>query len=229
MSLPLLLSVPHAGLGVPPRLAGRCLLTPEQIARDGDEGAREIYDLGREVREFVSTDIARCVIDMNRAEDDFRADGVVKTHTCWGERVWDEPLTAEEIRWLITSWHRPYHRRLTELGRGNVVLAVDCHTMAAVGPPIGPDPGKRRPAVCLGCGDGTAPEGWMRDLVRVFTEVFGPDVRVNDPFAGGYITRSHAREMPWVQLELARVREPAYDTQRAMVLEALRRWCELNA
>jgi len=30
-----------------------------------------------------------------------------------------------------------------------VMLGIDCHTMAAKGPPIGPDPGKERPLVCL--------------------------------------------------------------------------------
>ncbi len=39
MALPILASVPHAGLQVPSEAADRCLLTPVQIAEDGDEHA----------------------------------------------------------------------------------------------------------------------------------------------------------------------------------------------
>ena len=43
MTLPLLISVPHAGLRVPPEVADRCLLTAEEVAADGDVGVAEIY------------------------------------------------------------------------------------------------------------------------------------------------------------------------------------------
>ncbi|RMF80545.1 MAG: N-formylglutamate amidohydrolase, partial [Planctomycetota bacterium] len=45
MALPLLLSVPHAGLTVPPEAAPFCILKREDVERDSDEGAREIYAL----------------------------------------------------------------------------------------------------------------------------------------------------------------------------------------
>ena len=70
MRLPLLLSVLHAGLGVPPEAEAYCALTPEQIAEDGDEGAAEIYDLHSVVTAFHTTDVARAIVDMNRSEDD---------------------------------------------------------------------------------------------------------------------------------------------------------------
>ena len=48
-----------------------------------------------------------------------------------------------------------------------------------------------------------------------------PRVTVNDPFRGGYITRSHAAEMPWVQLELSRGPFAANSEKRRRVLRAL--------
>ena len=48
-ALPILASVPHAGLRVPAEVAPRCRLTPQQIARDGDEHAAAIYDIAAEV------------------------------------------------------------------------------------------------------------------------------------------------------------------------------------
>ena len=94
MKLPILMSVPHAGLQVPPEAAPCCCLTESEIIADGDDGAAEIYDLADHVAEYVTTGIARAIVDQNRAVDDRRADGVVKTHTCWNVPVYREPLPA---------------------------------------------------------------------------------------------------------------------------------------
>ena len=37
-----------------------------------------------------------------------------------------------------------------------------------------------------------------------FQAEFGNNVSVNHPFRGGYITRTHASELPWIQLEISR-------------------------
>ena len=92
MKLPLLLSLPHAGLRVPDEVAHLCTLTEREIAEDGDEGAAAIYDLAGDVDAFVTTDVARAIVDLNRAVDDRRRDGVVKTHTCWDVPIYREPL-----------------------------------------------------------------------------------------------------------------------------------------
>ena len=206
MTLPFLLSVPHAGLTVPPEAAPYCALTHRETAEDGDEGAAEIY-LGLEplVAAFHTTDVARAIVDMNRAEDDRRRDGVVKTHTCWNVPVYRERLPESVAEGLIGRYHRPYHRRLTELAaERSARLAIDCHTMAAHGPPVGPDAGKERPWICLGNRGGTCPDAWIAALKDCFEERIGSNVTINEPFGGGYITRKHSAEMPWLQLEISR-------------------------
>lgn len=206
MTLPFLLSVPHSGLTVPPEAGPCCALTPREIAEDGDEGAAGIY-LGMKplVAALHATDIARAIVDMNRSEDDRRRDGVVKTHTCWNVPVYRTPLSDDVAGLLIERYHRPYHRRLTELAAGETArLAIDCHTMAAKGPPVGPDPGRERPWICLGYGDGTCPQDWIAALKSCFEELIGPNVTINDPFSGGHITCHHSTEMPWLQLEISR-------------------------
>lgn len=227
MRLPLLISVPHAGLKVPPEAEPFCVLTPRQVEEDGDEGAAEIYfGLKSEVVAFLSSDIARAIVDLNRAPDDRRRDGVVKTHTCWDVPVYDPFPPGDVIAGLLDRYYFPYHRRLTQLATGGARLAVDCHTMAAIGPPVSPDPGAERPWVCLSNADGTCPVEWMERLRQCFVGLFGANVRINDPFRGGYITRSHAAEMPWIQLELSRA--PFYTSagKRRVVLNALKEWAE---
>jgi hypothetical protein len=56
--------------------------------------------------------------------------------------------------------------------------------------------------------------------------VFERDVSINHPFKGGYIVRSHAKELPWIQLELSRVPFCSNEEKSAMVLEALKGWCK---
>lgn len=219
--LPVLASVPHAGLEVPEEVESLCVLSRRQIVADGDEHAAEVYDIAGDVAAFCTTHVARAVVDLNRAEDDRRPDGVVKTHTCFNEPVYRKPLDDKVIDKLLDRYHRPYHSQLRSLAGEGLRLAVDCHTMLAVGPPIGPGAGIERPHVCLGDGGGACPPRWMACLEESFREAFGPSVTVNQPFSGGYITRSHGAEMPWFQLELSRGPFLSNSEKRSRVVAAL--------
>lgn len=226
MTLPFLLSVPHAGLLIPPLVERLNLLTTEQIAEDSDEGAREIYDLKDEVTAFVTTETARAYVDLNRGEDDRGKDGVVKTHTCWDIRIYKEPLPEHTVQVLLEKYYRPYHEKLTSLARGpSVRLGIDCHTMAVVGPPTGPDPGKERPLICLSNADHTCPDTWLTSLAAELETTFQARVSINAPFRGGHIIRSHCTELPWIQIEFARTGTPASLEKRNRLLEALKAWC----
>jgi formiminoglutamase len=215
--------VPHAGLRVPPEVQGFCILTKRQIIEDGDEGAAEIYSLRDDVTSFVTTDVARAIVDLNRAEDDRRADGVVKTHTIWEVPIYREPLSDEAVENLLTEYYRPYHNQLSASAK-NAKLGVDCHTMAAVGPPVASDAGKERPLICLSNGEGTCPEYWLNRLAECLENSFHVKVSINSPFKGGHILRSHAGELPWVQLELSRAPFLSIDQKRICVLKSLTEW-----
>ena len=84
---------------------------------------------------------------------------------------------------------------------------------------------RARPNVCLSNGDGTCRADWMASLRSCFEAEFGGNVTVNDPFLGGHITRTHAAEMPWVQLELSRAPFATNAEKRDRVLAALAAWC----
>jgi N-formylglutamate deformylase len=225
VTLPLLLSVPHAGQRIPTEMRDLCILGEEDIRRDSDEGAAEIYlPLRKRVAALITTDVARAIVDMNRGETDRRRDGIIKTHTCWDVPIYRRPPSEKRIRELIRRYHRPYHLGLSHHAAGKK-LGLDCHTMAAVGPPVGPDPGQKRPRICISNADGTCPQDWIRSLAGYLAEAFGGEIALNHPFRGGYIIRSHAGELPWVQLEFSREDFLVAEEKGVRLLEALETWC----
>ncbi|MFH1882789.1 MAG: N-formylglutamate amidohydrolase [Planctomycetota bacterium] len=225
MTLPMLVSVPHEGIVIPPEVRDLCLLTPEQIREDSDEGAAEIYALQSEAAAFITTDIARAIVDLNRDESDRTADGVVKTNTSWNVPIYHQPLSKAIVETLLEKYYRPYHRRLAELCAG-VKMGLDCHTMAAFGPPTAPDSGARRPHVCLGNAHNTCTQPLFEQLVRCFAQTFGSDnVTINTPFGGGHIVRAHAAERPWAQIELSRAEFMPIHEKHAAVLQTLLAFC----
>jgi N-formylglutamate amidohydrolase len=238
MTLPILASVPHAGLAMPAEVERLADIDDADVVRDGDEQAADIYlPLRGHVAHLVTTDIARAFVDLNRPEDDLRGDGVVKTHTCWDVPVYRAFPPPDLIEKLLERYHRPYHRRLTDLAReGAVRVGIDCHTMAEAGPPVGPDPGSKRPWACVSDADGACDPVWTTTLAHCLAAAMGVEagaapgvaatVRVNDPFAGGYIVRSHMGELPWLQLEVSRGGFLTAAEKSQAVLIALEAWYE---
>ncbi len=225
MTLPIGISIPHAGLEVPAEVRNRCRLAENDIRDDGDGGAAEIYgSFKKHVAEFMTTNIARAVIDLNRSPDDFRKDGVVKTHTCWDVPVYRTYPDPETISTLLKKYYHPYHAALTGFS-GKAAVGIDCHTMAAFGPPVGPDPGEARPPACLSNADGTCPDSWLVSLGACLEQTLERKVSLNHPFRGGYIIRVHGSEMPWIQLEFSRDEYLSEKEKSVRLLAALRLWC----
>jgi formiminoglutamase len=199
----------------------------------------------------------RAVVDLNRAPDDIapaNKDGVIKSHTCYDVEVYRPGALPDEDlkKLLLDRYYFPYHRQLEGwLERDDVRMGVDCHSMAAVSPPIEADAGTPRPLICLGnLGDhegrvvppfhritcGTEMIRFMRDeFVRALqhedVDLEVPDVAtMNVPFNGGYITRQMGNKtVPFVQIEMSRVlylAEPYFD-DRTLEIDA-RRVADLN-
>ena len=240
---PVLISIPHGGTRVPPELMDRICIEERDIVEDMDPFTRQIYDLESWVMETVTTDIARAFIDLNRALDDLppkNPDGVVKSVTCYKKPIYKQGMEPDKalVKTLIDLYYRPYHRRLRQLAFRNkeLALALDCHSMAEHPPPIAPDSAQeKRPLICLGNNhDQACDRHTVETLATCFREAFEleeADVTINQPFAGGYITRSHGKHpLPWVQVELNRslyLSDPWYDPVNAQIDQC--RLLELNA
>jgi formiminoglutamase len=209
----------------PPEVADRVVATPEEIFEDGDAFTREIYDLAGRVAHVQSARVARAFVDLNRSETDrppANSDGVVKTATCFDRPIYSEPLDDSLTKILLARYHRPYHEGLENAARNaGAVLGLDCHSMAAVPPPVAPDADRPRPLFCLSNAEGqTCDEDLIQGLAEAVSRAFDcprAQVTLNHPFKGGYITRRHGRSpLPWIQVEMNRslyLGEPWFDRQ----------------
>lgn len=229
--LPLLISIPHGGRDVPEYVQDRVVLTKADIVEDGDAFTREIYDFGRFVHTVVQTSVARAIVDVNRDTKQLppdHPDGVVKTVTCYNKPVYRQGCFPDQglIDKLIRDHYEPYHDRIRRaLKGGDIVMAFDCHSMAAQAPPIEPNCGQHRPIVNIGnVGGKSFPMDCATEMARCFREVLrlqDKDVTLNEPFSGGFITRTYATDdIPWMQIEISRalyLRRPWFDAATLVV------------
>ena len=232
MRAPMLVSVPHGGWRVPDELSAIWALSERDAFHDGDPVTSRIYDFADRVTVQLVMEYYRAVVDLNREPDDIapaNPDGVIKSHTCYNVEVYKPGRLPDEAlkKTLLERYYFPYHRALAEaIARKDVRLGVDCHSMAAVSPPIEKDAGRARPVICLGnLGDAvgeacepfnriTCPPEMLLFAAEEFTRVFEhEDVEIevpavataNIPFSGGHITRTAgAGETPFFQIEMSR-------------------------
>jgi N-formylglutamate deformylase len=222
---PVVVSVPHAGLGVlgfegalSPELDVRCDadLLVDRLYRVGEPEAPEVHVVAR---------LSRFVCDMNRDPDDV-SPGAVPEHPRPGNQdgrgfVWAvtttgapalaRPLGIEEWR-ARTAVHAGYHDAIARAlararDRFGFAILVDGHSMPSRGRQGHKDPGRERADVVPGDRKGTSCAPALSALVGAHFESRGYRVAFNDPYKGGFITAHHGRPADGVhavQIELRR-------------------------
>lgn len=216
MSFPVLISIPHGGDQTPPELVGCVVISRHAMLADSDIFTREIYSLEDEAAVVLDTPIARVFVDLNRAPADLppaNPDGVIKRLSCHGVQIYRDEVWNDQmlVSTLLEKYYYPYHRKIQAVlhSRQDLVLMLDCHSMEAVGPVIGPDHGAARPALCLGSRHGNScSHATVSRLAAAMRRAFGlkeNQVAIDQPFAGGYITRQYGHNpLPCIQIEMNR-------------------------
>jgi N-formylglutamate deformylase len=216
-TLPLLVSMPHAGTDIPDDVAAT--LMPCAAARaDTDWHLPELYGFLDEMgASTLSARWSRYLIDLNRPSENTNlypgqdTTGLCPVDTFGRERLYREGMEPDEaeVKRRLEQYWRPYHAQLrAELERllaehGRVVL-WDAHSIASVVPRFFDG---RLPDLNFGTVDGKSCsqglEGAMIKLVDSqdqFSFVF------NGRFKGGHITRHYgnpAGGVHAIQLEMA--------------------------
>lgn len=215
-TLPLLVSIPHAGLRLTPAVEAG-LVEPAQSLPDTDWHIPRLYDfalgLGASV---VAAEYSRFVIDLNRPEDDQplyvgATTGLFPATLFDGAPLFKAgqvPSVQERAQYLEQIW-RPYHQTLArELARlreqFGYALLWDAHSIRSQVPHLFDG---KLPDFNLGTFNGASCDAQLAArLEAVCGHAEGYSHVLNGRFKGGHITRHYgdpAQHIHAVQLELA--------------------------
>ncbi|GGX76704.1 N-formylglutamate deformylase [Massilia dura] len=203
-TMPLLVSMPHVGTGIPDDVAAA--MTPAALQKaDTDWHLRELYGFARELgASTLAAHWSRYVIDLNRPADNTSLyPGQDTTGLCPLDTFACEPLYQPgrtpddaEVRRRLALYWQPYHDQLqAELHRllaahGKVVL-WEAHSIASIVPRFFEG---RLPDLNFGSADGTSCDPALTDLVAAVARADGRyTIAVNGRFKGGHITRTYGQ------------------------------------
>lgn len=219
-SLPLLISMPHAGTSIPDDIASQMLPVAKEKA-DTDWHLPSLYNMAAELgASTIAAEYSRYVIDLNRSCDNANLyPGQDTTGLCPVDTFAKQPLyapenlpTEAEVQRRIATYWQPYHQQLQqELERllnlhGSVVL-WDAHSIASLVPRFFEG---KLPDLNFGTADQKSCDAGMQTAVAhalqnstyasAYTHIF------NGRFKGGYITRNYgqpSRNIHAIQLEMS--------------------------
>lgn len=230
---PVLVSSPHSGRCYPESFLKVSCLPPNALRRTEDHLMDWFCDgLSKDGLTVMKTTIPRVWCDVNRGCDEldermFRPQpagrplnrtekvragfGVIPRLASHSVPIYTHCLPLEDIDQRLSAGWFPYHaalkRELSCLAQAypQGVLLLDMHSM----PPL---PISAPCDIVLGDVHGRSCDPEITDAVRMFLQERGYAVRLNAPYAGGYITQNYGR--------------PA-DKQHALQIE-INRACYLN-
>jgi N-formylglutamate deformylase len=226
---PVILTSPHSGRRYEARFLASSRLDAQAIRRSEDSFVEELFGGGPAAgMPLLAAEFPRAWCDANREAweldpgmfadplPDFVNTGSSRVNAGLGtiprivgngETIYGEKLRFAEAQARVAGCWEPFHAALRGLidetvQRFGTCLVIDCHSMPSV-------PGRTgaRPDIVLGDGFGTTCGPAVTSFARAAFEGVGLNVRCNDPYAGGYITRHYGRPREGVQamqIEVAR-------------------------
>jgi len=216
-TLPLLISIPHAGTEVPEEIARRLSDTARAVP-DTDWHVEKLYAFAATMGASVlKANYSRYVVDLNRGVDGgLLYPGQRETGLCPLTTFDDTPLyspgdepTAEEIANRVERYWKPYHEKLAATltalrEQHGYALLWDAHSIRAEVPVLFEG---QLPDFNLGTGGGTScPADIAAELLAAAQRAEGFSAVLNGRFKGGFITRHYGRPEEGiiaVQLELS--------------------------
>lgn len=196
---PILISVPHSGLGFPTEVQkyykDEVLKHPE----DTDWFVDRLYDFAQDLHiEIVVAPYSRYVIDLNRDPHSkaLYSDGRSETSltpstTFLGESILNSPIEDEEVERRLKEYYWPYYKKIQEKLDARVqkfgkALLFDAHSIKRNVSTIRKD---AFPDMILGNCDGSSASQLVIDTALRTLGSGEYQLNHNDPFKGGHITR----------------------------------------
>lgn len=222
---PVVVEVPHAGLGLDAQSAVWSVAPLRSVVRDADLYVDQLYadapDLGATL---LVSELSRYVCDLNRSETDLdrlsvvggqgeaAPHGFIWRRTSDGEPALASPLSRQEQQRRRDAFYRPYHAALnallTELRQEfGFAILLCAHSMPSRGKAGTLDAGRARADVVPGTRGKTTCGQSVTAVPERIAEQFGWSLRHDHPYRGGNTTAYYGRPAQgWhaVQVELSR-------------------------
>lgn len=220
---PFVLCSPHSGRVYPRDFLEQSRLDPQTLRKSEDCFVDELFQGAAELGvPMIAARFPRAYLDVNREpyelDPELFADplpdyansqsvrvigglGTIARIVADGEEIYDQQLYVEEALARIQHLYFPFHIALQALiaetkARFGYAILIDCHSMpsAQMAQSNGP-----RPDFVLGDRFGAACDPKLTRFLRDTLVQEGYDVKLNRPYAGGYITESYGRPYRGVQ------------------------------
>lgn len=207
MKFPFIISLPHCSNKIPEEVRPTLALTNKEIWESTDRGAEEIFG-SIPAKAIFYAQWSRLVVDLNRNPSQQGAKGVIPQVDYHGRSVYRSGciLNEREQERRLREYYWPFHKCLIEtLGKTDIKVLFDCHSLNRTGPEEAPDPGKKRKDIILGnngdhSGNMNPARGRITcpvETLQLIKEAFqraGFSVSLNDPYPGGFITNYYGEK-----------------------------------
>jgi N-formylglutamate deformylase len=197
--------IPHASTAIPPVIRAGIVLSDEQLAEETLKITDWFTDdlLGSHVEEgdtVLLYPVSRLVVDPERFIVDAQEPmakvgmGAVYTRASGGDTL-RLPPSAEERGFLLDTYYRPHHERLSravdeELRINGKAVILDCHSFPSKPLPYENDQNPDRPDICIGTDGYHTPRKALNALKeKCLAEKFS--FAENRPFAGSIVPLEH--------------------------------------
>ena len=224
LSVPILISVPHAGRDYPAEIFDDLRLPPATLLRLEDRYAdllpRDTVACGFPT---IIAHRARAWIDLNRDEDDIDVDmiagldprgrpapgvkqrgglGLIPRRLSGSGEIWKRRIASQSLTQRIESFHRPYHAAVAGIlnamyDRFGIAILLDLHSM----PPLD------GAQFVVGDRYGRSAANRYAELLLSILRGKGFETALNHPYSGEYMLRRHGdvgRNIHAIQLEVDR-------------------------
>ena len=225
-------SSPHSGSNYPKRFLENSSLDILELRSSEDAFVGNLFDVSANYNSaLIEAIYPRCFIDLNRSHLEldpklvigkFKFEstprnsvglGVIPRLSGRGNCINKKPISLFEARERLNQFYFPYHKRLSELimtARSSLGCAIlfDCHSMPSSFNPFDGSQNKTNNTdIILGDLNGVSCDPQLTKNVKEIFEFHGFSVKLNQPFAGGFITKNYGhpnKNIHALQIEINR-------------------------
>ena len=235
---------PHSGRKYLSQFIHQANLPLHELRKVEDAGMDRLLTFQPLPSDLILAEFPRSFVDVNRHADELDPDmfsslpqdiltketrytrsglGVIPSRLGQHLPIYDRLLSQEDYLRRMKGCYYPYHENLaamleTAKRHGSAVL-LDIHSMPS-------DASKKQTDIVIGDLHGQSAKPWLTHLAQEFFAKAGFDVRLNTPFAGGYITRHYGRPDQGVSAIQIEINRRLYMDEQHIRLRP--RWVEMS-